>query len=335
MFDAFALFGFELFQCHIHEVHSCAASVADSTAPVNLRPSRPTLSTSKYIFYRTNRLHHLLPYAQHTDDGASILTTMQAHIIQLNIAWEDKSANYQRVNELLEAATISPNDLIVLPELFDVGFTLNAQIASDAAGTTRVFLQELADKTNCTIHGSRAVPDPDSGKLHNCATITTPGQSSPTCEYAKFHPFSLGREGETYAAGNELKCYQWVSGDQALTVVPTICYDLRFPELFRMGLHHGAQAFVMGANWPTARIEHWRTLCIARAIENQAYIIAANRTGNDPHLSYPGNSIVVDPKGKVIAELGDEETVVSVEINPQEVIDWRMAFPALNDIKLI
>ena len=260
---------------------------------------------------------------------------MHAHIIQLNIAWEDKPANYARVTELIKDAPINPGDLIVLPELFDVGFTLDADKATDSDGQTRVFLQQLADDTNCTIHGSRAVPDPDTGKLHNCATITTPGQSSPTCEYAKFHPFSFGREGETYAAGNELKCYQWISGDHILTVVPTICYDLRFPELFRMGLHHGAQAFVMGANWPAARIEHWRALCIARAIENQAYIIAANRTGNDPHLSYPGKSIVVDPKGKVLAELGDEEAVLSVEINPQEVINWRTTFPALNDIKLI
>ena len=260
---------------------------------------------------------------------------MIAHIVQLDIAWEDKATNYQRVKELLSATTINAGDLIVLPELFDVGFTLNADKATDSDGQTRVFLQELADELQCTIHGSRAVPDPDTGKLHNCATIATPGQSSPTCEYAKFHPFSFGREEETFAAGNELKCYQWISGDQLLTVVPTICYDLRFPELFRMGLHHGAQAFVMGANWPAARIGHWRSLCIARAIENQAYIIASNRTGNDPHLSYPGCSMVVNPMGEVIAELADEEAVLSVEIDPQEVIDWRTTFPALNDIKLI
>ena len=260
---------------------------------------------------------------------------MHAHIIQLDIVWENKAANHKRVDELIAQTTITPGDLLVLPELFDVGFTLNTQAASDAAGTTRVYLQELADRTQCTIHGSRAVPDPDSGKLHNCATITTPGQASPTCEYAKFHPFSFGRETDSYVAGNEIKFYQWICNDQALGICPAICYDLRFPELFRHGIHQGAQAFVLGANWPKARIAHWRTLCIARAIENQAFIIAANRTGSDPHLSYPGNSILVDPKGEVIGELADEEAVLSVEIIPSLVTDWRTAFPALNDIKLI
>ncbi len=260
---------------------------------------------------------------------------MHAHIIQLDIAWENKPANHTRVLELIEAAPINPDDLIVLPELFDVGFTLNAETATDAPGTTRAFLQQLADDTNCTIHGSRAVPDPDTGKLHNVATITAPNQASPICEYAKFHPFSFGRETESYTAGNEIKLYQWTSPDQALSICPVICYDLRFPELFRHGVHQGAQAFVLGANWPVARIAHWRALCIARAIENQAFVIAANRTGADPHLSYPGNSIIVSPTGEVLAELGNEETVLSAEIDPQAVINWRTTFPVLNDIKLI
>jgi len=260
---------------------------------------------------------------------------MHTHIIQLDIAWEDKEANFAKVKSLVEGAPINPDDLIVLPELFDVGFTLNAEVASDAPGTTRVFLQELADQTQCTVHGSRAVPDPDSGKLHNCATITAPGQAAPICEYAKFHPFSFGRETDAYTGGNDIQFYQWMFGDHALGICPAICYDLRFPELFRHGIRLGAQAFVLGANWPAARIAHWRALCIARAIENQAYIIAANRTGSDPHLSYPGNSMVVGPKGEVLGELGDEEAVLSVEVDPQTVIDWRSTFPALNDIKLI
>lgn len=260
---------------------------------------------------------------------------MHTHIVQLDITWEDKKSNYARVLELINGAPVHPGDLIVLPELFDVGFTLNAQVASDSAGETRVFLQQLADDTQCTIHGSRAVPDPDTGKLHNCATITTPGQASPTCEYAKFHPFSYGRESDTYTPGNEVKSYQWINGNESLIVCPVICYDLRFPELFRHGIHQGAHAYVLGANWPIARIAHWRSLCIARAIENQAFVIGANRTGNDPHLSYPGNSIVIDPKGEILGELGDEEAVLSVEINPSAVIDWRMEFPAINDIKLI
>ncbi len=259
---------------------------------------------------------------------------MHAHIIQLDIVWENKEANFAKVKQLIQSAPINPNDLIVLPELFDVGFTLNAEIATDAPGTTRAFLQQLTDDTRCTIHGSRAIPDPDTGKLHNVATITAPNQASPICEYAKLHPFSFGRETESYTAGNEITSYQWVS-NQTLHICPVICYDLRFPELFRHAIHQGAQAFVLGANWPDARIAHWRALCIARAIENQAFVIAANRTGDDPHLSYLGNSIVISPMGEVLGELSNEETILSVEINPQSVIDWRSTFPVLNDIKLI
>lgn len=262
---------------------------------------------------------------------------MQTHVIQFDITWENKSANYARVDDLLAKTNINPGDLIVLPELFDVGFTLNAQVASDAKGATREYLQRLADRTRCTIHGARALPDPDPGsdKLHNCATITTPGQSSPVCEYAKIHPFSYGRESETYSAGTEIKSYQWTCNNQTLTICPAICYDLRFPELFRLGVQHGAQAFVFGANWPNPRIGHWRALCIARAIENQAFVIAANRMGSDPHLTYPGGSIVVDPMGNVLGELGTEEDVLSVEIDPVLVTKWRTTFPALDDITLI
>ncbi|MCR9076741.1 MAG: carbon-nitrogen family hydrolase, partial [bacterium] len=90
-----------------------------------------------------------------------------------------------------------------------------------------------------------------------------------------------------------------------------------------------------GANWPSHRQSHWRTLNIARAIENQAFVIAVNRCGNDPHLPYAGGAIVVDPKGETLGELGDKEGVLSVQIDPQALHDWRRTFPALNDITLI
>lgn len=260
---------------------------------------------------------------------------MHVHIVQFDIIWEDKPANYARVLELVDSASITPGDLIVLPELFDVGFTLDTEIAIDNNGSTLAFLQQLANDTQCTIHGARATKHPTESKAINCATITKPNQASPACEYAKIHPFSFGRESDSYIAGDEIRLYNWTSNDQSLSICPVVCYDLRFPELFRFGAKRGAQVFVFGANWPIARIAHWRALSIARAIENQAFVIAANRTGDDPHLSYSGNSMVVNPMGEVIAELGNEEAVLSVEIDPNQVTDWRSTFPALNDIKLI
>ncbi len=255
---------------------------------------------------------------------------MKAHLVQLDIVWEDKAANRNRVKQLIEQTDLAVGDLIVLPELFDVGFTLNTSIAHDD-GTTLAFLQSLADETACTVHGARALLPSDQRLAYNCATICQPGNAEPVCEYQKIHPFSFGRESESYTGGSTLGKYDW----NAMHVCPVICYDLRFPELFRLGSKQGAEVFVYGANWPSPRQSHWRTLSIARAIENQAFVIAVNRCGNDPHLPYSGGSIVIDPKGEIIGELGDNEAVLSVEIDPGVARDWRTTFPALRDIKLI
>jgi omega-amidase len=99
-------------------------------------------------------------------------------------------------------------------------------------------------------------------------------------EYAKVHPFTFGREPEAFEGGDGVVTYAW----GGLTVCPAVCYDLRFPELFRHGLMRGAEVFCLGANWPDARQAHWRALAMARAIENQAFVLAVNRVGRDPHL---------------------------------------------------
>jgi omega-amidase len=122
----------------------------------------------------------------------------------------------------------------------------------------------------------------------------------------------------------------------ALKVAPAICYDLRFPELFRTAtLKHHTGVFALGACWPVSRQHHWRALAIARAIENQAYMLAVNRTGRDPKLEYAGGTIAVTPKGDVLGELGPEPGVLSVPVNPREVRRWREKFPALGDVRLV
>ena len=253
---------------------------------------------------------------------------MNAHLIQLDIAWENKPANHTQVLRLVERTTIAPGDLIVLPELFDVGFTLNIDVSCDDDGTTLAFLQKLASETECTVHGSRAIRTESGSKAYNCATITTPDAAD--CEFHKIHPFSYGREMESYDGGQTVTTYPW----QSLSICPAVCYDLRFPELFRQGVQLGAEAFVLGANWPSARMHHWRSLLIARAIENQAFVFGVNRCGNDPHLSYSGGTIAIDPKGEILGELGADEGVLSVEVDPSIVTQWRETFPALRDIKL-
>jgi len=255
---------------------------------------------------------------------------MKAHLFQLDLAWEDKQSNYNKVRAHLDQAAPSPGDLIVLPELFDVGFSLNTGVARDD-GSTLAFLQAIANETGCTVHGARATMQDGQTHALNNATICAPNHEEPLCEYAKIHPFSYGRESESYDGGTEIKHYSW----NELRICPAVCYDLRFPELFRRAAKDGAHAFVLGANWPSPRQMHWRSLNIARAIENLAFVIAVNRCGNDPHLPYSGGSIVIDPRGEILGELGPDEGVLSVEIDASVLHQWRTTFPALQDIRLI
>lgn len=258
---------------------------------------------------------------------------MQAHLIQMDILWEDRPANHALVERMLDGVDVRPGDLIVLPELFDVGFTLNLDVAPDADGSTLRFLLRLADDLGVTIHGSRAVRPCDCDKALNTVCAVAPGDRL-LCDYAKVHPFSYGREGERYKGGERVETYPWADGTGTLTVCPAVCYDLRFPELFRRGVREGAEVFAIGANWPSARQHHWRTLLLARAIENQVYVLGVNRCGNDPHLAYAGGTIAVSPKGDVVGELGDQPGVLTVQLDPAAVRAWRTEFPALRDIRL-
>ena len=258
---------------------------------------------------------------------------MRAHLVQLDIAWEDKPANCDQVERLVSRAAVEPGDLIVLPEMFDTGFSLNIETTADRDGGTLRYLSQLAGDLGVCVQGGRTILEPGRTHAQNRAPVISP-RGDLLLEYAKVHPFSFGREPERFEGGSEVATYLWESGGQTLRVAPAICYDLRFPELFRLGLLKGAEAFAIGANWPDARQHHWRSLVIARAIENQAFVLAVNRTGRDPNLNYVGGSIAVGPRGDILGELGPEEAVLSVEVNPREVLAWREKFPAWRDIKL-
>jgi omega-amidase len=123
------------------------------------------------------------------------------------------------------------------------------------------------------------------------------------------------------------------SDDGTWRVAPAICYDLRFPELFRLAALAGAEVFMIGASWPSPRAAHRRALAIARAIENQAYVIACNRIGRDPNTDHAGDSFVVAPSGEVIAEAGDAENVLVATLDRAELLRWRDRFPALRDLR--
>lgn len=253
----------------------------------------------------------------------------RAHLVQLDIAWEDAARNYARVRELLVSAPVTQGDLILLPEMFDTGFSLNTERTADRSGASRGFLASLARDTGAIVVGGFTIDGPGPKALNRLIAAHPSGRT--LAQYDKIHPFTYGREGERFQGGTSVVSFPWGEGPGALTVCPAICYDLRFPELFRRGLDQGAQCYAIIANWPEARAHHWRALIIARAIENQAFVLGVNRAGRDPHLAYAGGSLIVDSKGAVIAEADGREQVLSGKIDAEALESWRREFPAWRD----
>ena len=253
---------------------------------------------------------------------------MNAHLVQLDIAWEDPGVNRERIESLLERVEIRPGDLVVLPEMAFTGFSLDvARTVSDAAAGEG-FLRDLARRRSCTVVGGLVAPV--GGRATNQALALGP-DGTLLARYSKLQPFSLGGEATAHVAGEEIVDFAWAG----LRVAPFICYDLRFPEHFRCAAAHGAEMFVVIANWPARRIDHWTTLLQARAIENQATVVGVNRCGTDPNFPYNGRSVVVSPHGHVVTDAGEVEGVVSVAIDPEEIRQWRRDFPALSDIRAV
>jgi len=253
---------------------------------------------------------------------------MHVVALQTDIVWEDKTANYDRVREMLERREGSEPDLIVLPEMFATGFSMNAaSIAEPADGPTRDFLGEIA--VHCRAHVlAGMVSRGGSGKGRNDAVLMDPSGQE-VVRYCKRHPFSYSGEPDHYEAGDDLV----VTDLAGWRLCPLICYDLRFPEDFRAAVRQGANLFVVIANWPAAREHHWRSLLVARAIEDQAYVVGVNRCGKDPKLPYSGASMIIDPRGDTVADAKDPEGPVEAALDLGLLRDYREQFPALNDMR--
>ncbi len=250
---------------------------------------------------------------------------MRVHLVQMDIAWESPAENFERVRAMVAGAGVERADLVVLPEMFATGFSLNVDVTADDGGAQGGFVGELAQECGATVVGGITVRRAD-GKGINRAVVCG-ADGSLLAQYDKIHPFSYGREHEVFVGGDDVVVFEHAG----LNVCPAVCYDLRFPELFRAGLSAGAEAFAVIANWPSTRQAHWRALTIARAIENQAFVFAVNRCGDDPYLSYLGGSLVVGPRGEVIGELESAAGVLSVVVENDDVRAWRAEFPAWRD----
>lgn len=253
---------------------------------------------------------------------------MKAALVQMPIVWEDKAANFSMVREMLAATSFSgKDDLIVLPELFATGFTMNSEaIAEGDMEETESFLCDLAKEKSAYVIGGVAKKREAGLKPSNCSATASP-TGEIICRYWKTHPFSHGEEDKNYTPGDVVKTL--TIGDTVIS--PSICYDLRFPELYRLASSSRAEVFVVIANWPEKRNQHWISLLKARAIENQAYVIGVNRCGEDPNLVYAGSSMVVDCMGEIVADAESNSGVFEAELDIAGLRDWRAHFPALRD----
>jgi predicted amidohydrolase len=253
---------------------------------------------------------------------------MKVFGLQLDSVWEDKAPNHAKALALLDAANPPADSLVVLGEMFATGFSMNvAGIHDSSTRETQDFLSKTAAACGVFLLGGVVTRNAD-GRGSNQAVVYAP-DGSELARYSKLHPFALGGEADHFAAGRELCFFRW----QEFTVAPFICYDLRFPEIFRSAAKRGANLFTVIASWPSPRADHWVSLLKARAIENQAYVIGVNRCGNDPKLHHSGHSVIFDPGGKLLADAGSEEAWMEAEVDYQSLLEYRRGLPFLADLR--
>lgn len=248
-------------------------------------------------------------------------------LVQSSLFWENIDSNLNQFSKKLEH--IDQTDLIILPEMFNTGFSMNAQDLAEVMNVkTMIWMKEMANKYKCVITGSIIIKEKDS--YYNRLIWMRADGSYET--YDKRHLFGLGEEDKTYTAGKE----RLIVDLNGWNICPMICYDLRFPVWSR-NIKQGDDAeydlLIYTANWPQRRIHHWNALLPARAVENQCYVVGLNRVGNDGNdIPHSGDSQVIDPNGTRLYYLSEEkEGIHTLTLSAFELKQYRRAFPFLKD----
>ncbi len=255
-----------------------------------------------------------------------------SRVALLQVASDASEAPRDRIERVIGMlADVLPQvDIAVLPELWISGafdLPLAREVAAPLDSHPLDRIRALAANAGTWVHaGSYAERLPD-GRTFNTAVLIGPdGEIIAT--YRKRHLFGFATGERTLmSAGDALVVAETPLGATGIAT----CYDLRFPEMFRDLVDSGAETFLLSSGWPTPRIEHWRVLARARAIEDLAWLVACNGVGSHADVTLGGHSIVVDPQGNIIAEAGDEETVLFADVEPAQSSQWRESFPVLGD----
>jgi predicted amidohydrolase len=250
---------------------------------------------------------------------------MKVAAVQHDVVWEERDTNLQRCSRhVAEAAGLGAR-LVVFCETFATGYSMNtAKTGEPRGGPTSAWMLAEAAAHDVWVCGSVPEVAPGASLPQNVFVLAGPG--GVIHRYAKVHPFTFAGEEQHYDAGDTLATFD-VEG---VRVSPLVCYDLRFADEF-WSLGPGTDVFVVPANWPATRREHWRTLLRARAIENQCYVVGVNRVGSGDGLDYSGDSCIVDPLGRTLAEASEIETVLVADVDREVVASVRDQFRFMPD----
>jgi predicted amidohydrolase len=247
-------------------------------------------------------------------------------LVQTDLHWHDPAANRDALGQLLADSLTGPGltDLIILPEMFTTGFSMDATQAEPAEGPTLAWLREQAARYDAVVTGSVMLTE--GGRCYNRLLWVRPDGSY--SRYDKRHLFRMSGEHEVFTPGTERLVEEW----RGWRIRPLICYDLRFPVWSSNSAHEPYDLLLYVASWPSARISAWKLLLQARAIENLAYVAGVNRIGFDgEELEYSGFSMLLDPRGEHLAQAGSLPTVLTRRLMRNPLRELRQLLPALLD----
>jgi omega-amidase len=248
---------------------------------------------------------------------------MKISVIQPDIIWENKPLNFQNLTEII-SPLINTTDIVILPEMFSTGFSMNPAILSEHPdGETFHWMKSIAEKGNFGICGSYIVNE--NNNYFNRWLFVSPQNEK--WQYDKRHLFSMGGEDKLFSQGKSKLSFSF----RGTRISAYICYDLRFPVWSRNT--ERSDLIIYSANWPESRRNVWNTLLSARAIENQCYVAGSNRTGTDgTGIKHCGESMIINPKGEVIVSAErSPNCYVTAELSMTELADFRKKFPVLDD----
>lgn len=252
---------------------------------------------------------------------------MRVALAQLNIQFGDPDANYEQIEVAIQRAAEQTVDVIVLPEMWNTGYALTRLnvLADDDGQRTLQLLSKLARQFRVNIVGGSVAVARDGHYYNEMLVVDRQGQL--LSRYDKVHRFGLMAEDRYITAGETENVFE-LDGTVAMGA---ICYDIRFPEWLRKQAARGPQVIFVSAEWPTARQMQWRLLLQARAIENQAFVVAVNRVGSDPDNQFGGQSLVIDPLGQIVAIGGAHAQLITAELDLTQVDQVRGQIPVFED----